>query len=193
MQAQRHPVYRWVLTGLILFGGIGSLLRMIDDLDIYDSGRTYVFRQKETWPPNTTRSGYDYLVRLPEGYTDFGTPHPLILYMRDAFDAAPKGVDRLFPEIRENRTIRKCGRGLRSWQTGQALYSGKNRFRTCVPLVQRTWRRLIPAMSAKHGWDTRKGWRTSITGKSPTHILKEQRELDAQKTVPLTQNFLKPR
>jgi predicted peptidase len=84
MKTKRHPVYRWFLTGLILFGGIGSLLRITDDLDIYDSGRTYAFRQKETWPPNTTRSGYDYLVRLPRGYTDFGTPRPLIIYLHGA-------------------------------------------------------------------------------------------------------------
>jgi len=84
MKTKRHPVYRWFLTGLVLFGGIGSFLRLVDDLDIYDSGRTYVFRQKVVWPPNTTRSGYDYLVRLPMGYTDFGTPHPLIIYLHGA-------------------------------------------------------------------------------------------------------------
>ena len=84
MKTQRHPVYRYFLTGLILFGGIGSFVRFIDDLDIYESGRTYVFRRKETWPPNTTQSGYDYLVRLPRGYTDFGTPRPLIIYLHGA-------------------------------------------------------------------------------------------------------------
>jgi len=84
MKTNHRSMYRYFLTGLILFGGVGSLLRFIDDFDIYDSGRTYVFRQKEIWPPNTTRSGYDYLVRLPKGYTDFGTPHPLIIYLHGA-------------------------------------------------------------------------------------------------------------
>ncbi|MCL2622573.1 MAG: prolyl oligopeptidase family serine peptidase [Planctomycetaceae bacterium] len=84
MKMKRRSLYQCFLTGLILLGGVGSLLRFIDDFDIYDSGRTYVFRQNETWPPNTTRSGYDYLVRLPRRYTDFGTPHPLIIYLHGA-------------------------------------------------------------------------------------------------------------
>ena len=84
MKTNRHPIYRCFLMGLILFGGVGSLMRFIDDIDIYSSGRTYVFRQQQTCPRNATQSGYDYLVRLPRGYTDFGTPHPLIIYLHGA-------------------------------------------------------------------------------------------------------------
>jgi hypothetical protein len=82
--------------------------------------------------------------------------------------------------------IRRCGRGLRSWQTRPASYSGKSRFKTCVPPARRTWRIVIPAMSARHGWGIRKAWRISITGKSPTRILKKRRESNARKIVPLT-------
>ncbi|MCL2348265.1 MAG: prolyl oligopeptidase family serine peptidase [Planctomycetaceae bacterium] len=149
MNTKRRSAYRCFLLGLILFGGVGSFVRFINDIDIYDSGRTYVFRQKETWPPNMTQSGYDYLVRLPKGYTDFGTPHPLIIYLHGAGETG-KDV-----EILRDMDVYYFGQGIFTQEDASRPSGGE-------PLEAEGYRPprlrgfsfiVVSPMTPKHGWE----------------------------------------
>ncbi|MDR1492853.1 MAG: alpha/beta fold hydrolase [Planctomycetaceae bacterium] len=62
----------WIIGGSLL------LFRLIYDLKTYEFGSTIVIRQI------TPQQQYDYLLRLPRGYHDFGKPRPLIIFLHGA-------------------------------------------------------------------------------------------------------------
>ncbi|MDR1964118.1 MAG: prolyl oligopeptidase family serine peptidase [Planctomycetaceae bacterium] len=61
----------WLLTVGVIAG------RICYDLKTYFFGNTLVYRF-------VSKSGYDYLLHLPKGYTDFGNPRPLLIYLHGA-------------------------------------------------------------------------------------------------------------
>jgi predicted peptidase len=148
MKTNRFSIYRCFLAGLVLFGVTASFLRFVDDVDIYNSGRTYVFRQKETGPPNMTQSGYDYLVRLPQGYTDFGTPHPLIIYLHGAGETG-KDV-----EILKDMDVFYYAQGGMQEEKSQPSegepWGGEA---DCPPRFWGLGFIVVSPMTSKHGWE----------------------------------------
>ena len=62
----------------------------------------------------------------------FGELRP---YLADAFELAPEGEDRIFPEIGEKS---RWDRGSKNWLTGLVLCCGRNLFKTCGRHVQRS-------------------------------------------------------
>ena len=78
----RHMLYFFwfVATALIV-------LRIVFDTATYFSGSTLAVRTEQ---PGT----YDYLLHLPTGYTDFGKPRPLIVYLHGA-GGTNKGLEHL--------------------------------------------------------------------------------------------------
>lgn len=64
----------------LLFWLIGTLVfigRLAFDVKTYSEGSTLCYRY-------VSNSGYDYLLHLPKGYTDFDGPRPLIIYLHGA-------------------------------------------------------------------------------------------------------------
>ena len=63
------------------------VLRIVFDTTTYFSGSTLAVRAEQ---PGT----YEYLLHLPPGYTDFGNPRPLIVFLHGAGETN-KGLERL--------------------------------------------------------------------------------------------------
>ncbi len=61
----------WLAGLLIVFGRIGF------DVKTYWRGTTLQYRY-------VSKSGYDYVLHLPKGYTDFDGPKPLLIYLHGA-------------------------------------------------------------------------------------------------------------
>ncbi|MDR3111443.1 MAG: dienelactone hydrolase family protein [Planctomycetaceae bacterium] len=68
-------VWAFVCFWMFAFVVIGG--RCCYDLKVYFLGDTLVYCVM-------SQSGYDYLLHLPEGYTDFGEPRPLLIYLHGA-------------------------------------------------------------------------------------------------------------
>jgi len=71
----------WILAATLI------VLRIAFDVTTYWSGSTIAIRTAEP-------DSYPYLLHLPPGYTDFGTPRPLILFLHGAGETN-KGLDGL--------------------------------------------------------------------------------------------------
>jgi predicted peptidase len=64
-------VFFWLISFCVIVG------RCFYDLKVYFFGDMLVYC-------SVSRSGYDYLLHLPAGYTDFGLPRPLLIYLHGA-------------------------------------------------------------------------------------------------------------
>jgi predicted peptidase len=61
----------WFISTILICG------RLCYDLKTYFFGSTLIYRF-------VSKSGYDYLLQLPKGYTDFGGSRPLLIYLHGA-------------------------------------------------------------------------------------------------------------
>jgi integrase len=133
----------------------------------WEAGRFTVYS------PKTERKGKDKRI-VPI----FKNLYP---YLSEAFDLAPEGEDRIFPEIHETKSLGSWIKKLAA-RAGVALWEKpfQNMRSSCAT-------GFIPPMSVRHGWGTLARLRISITGRSQRHILKKRQKSCALLTRLLTQ------
>jgi len=103
-----------------IFAAVLVILRVEFDTTTYFSGSTIEVR---TVPPDD----YEYLLHLPPGYTDFGNPRPLIVFLHGA-GTTNKGLDHL----------KKCD----LWHFAKGHIEVKD-----FPFI------VVSPMTPKHGWE----------------------------------------
>ncbi|MGL6194397.1 MAG: prolyl oligopeptidase family serine peptidase [Thermoguttaceae bacterium] len=111
----------FVLFWVFSIGGIVAWL--IYSTQIFERGTTITIK-------NTSKSGYDYLLRFPPGYTDFGGKRPLLVYLHGAGEVG-KDVN-----ILRNMDV--------------YAYATKSIKPEDFPFI------VVSPMTPKHGWDAAK-------------------------------------
>jgi len=79
--------YRWLFYFFWIAAGTLLILRAVFDITTYFVGSTVAVRMVKP-------GDYPYLLHLPPGYTDFGNPRPLIIFLHGAGETN-KGLDVL--------------------------------------------------------------------------------------------------
>ncbi len=79
----------WIIGLFVLFARIGL------DIKTYFAATTFHYHY-------ISKSGYDYLLHLPKGYTDFGGKKPLLIYLHGA------GETKLSLDELQKRDVMRC-------------------------------------------------------------------------------------
>lgn len=80
LERPRNFIARKKVLSFVVFWLIGLAaisVRICYDIKIYFCGTTLFYH-------NVSKNGYEYLLHLPKGYTDFDEPKPLIIYLHGA-------------------------------------------------------------------------------------------------------------
>ncbi len=109
------PFIAFWLIGLLVI-----ITRMGLDIKTYFAGSTFHYH-------NTSKSGYDYLLHLPQDYTDFGGKKPLLIYLHGA------GETKTSLNWLQKRDVMHCVKG--------------NIEAKDFPFI------VVSPMTEKHGWE----------------------------------------
>ncbi|MGL6194420.1 MAG: prolyl oligopeptidase family serine peptidase [Thermoguttaceae bacterium] len=146
MKRKRIPYYFTFFVLLWAFGICVIATWLIYSTQIFERGTTVTIR-------NTSKSGYDYLLRFPPGYTDFGGKRPLLVYLHGAGEVG-KDVN-----ILRNMDVYAyaMNANLHNTNSSGATRSESSEGKAnCPPRLRGFPFIVVSPMTPKHGWDAAK-------------------------------------